>query len=94
MCTIKQDAINKVKGQVIAIVCNAFAGCETLEAIKEAKEIATNRCLNGVKAMQAAEVFTTEEVELIANFSTGYIACVEEKTRERVVEALRDAFEF
>ena len=94
MCTIKQDAVNKVKGRVIAIVCNTFAGCETLNAIKEAKEIATNRCLNGVKAMQAAEVFTTEEVELIANFSTGYIKLVEDKTRERVVEALRDAFEF
>lgn len=94
MSTYKASTVNDIKGQVIGIVCDAFAGCETLVAIEEAKEAAVTRCLQGIKAMQAAEVFTKEEIEHIADFSTGYIELVKSKTKERVVEKLRDAFQF
>lgn len=94
MCTIKLDKMTELKGSVIAIVCNTFAGCETLKSIEEAKQAANSRVVKGLTAMTNSGVFSKDEVEQLSNFATGYIALTEEITMQRVVETLRDQFEF
>ena len=94
MCTIKTDKMTELRGSVIAIVCNAFAGCETLKSVEEAKQAANSRVAKGLTAMTNSGVFSKDEVEYLSVFATGYIAIVEDKTKQRVVETLRDQFEF
>ena len=84
----------ELRGSVIAVVCNAFAGCETLESVEEAKQAANGRVVKGLTAMTNSGVFSKDEVEHLSDFATGYIALVEDKTKQRVVETLRDQFEF
>ena len=94
MDTIKIDKMKELKGSVITVVHNAFAGCETLKSVEEAKHAANNRVVKGLTAMTNSGVFSKDEVEYLSDFATGYIAIVEDKVRQRVVEALRDQFEF
>ena len=94
MCTIKTDKMSELKGSVIAIVCNAFAGCETLKSVEEAKQAANGRVVKGLTAMTNSGVFSKDEVEYLSNFATDYIAIVGDRTEQRVVETLREQFEF
>jgi len=94
MCTVMTNKMTELRGSVIAVVCNAFAGCETLKSVEEAKQAANSRVVKGLTAMTNSGVFSKDEVEYLSNFATGYIAIVEDRTKQRVVETLREQFEF
>lgn len=94
MCTIETGKMAELKDSVIAIVCNAFAGCETLKSVEEAKQAANSRVVKGLTAMTNLGVFSKDEVEYLSDFATSYIAIEEDKTMQRVIETLRHQFEF
>lgn len=91
---MKTNKMTELSGSVIAIVCNSFAGCETLSSIEDARAAANARIVKGLTAMDNSGVFEQHEVEDLSNFARGYVELVSEKTRERVVTTLREQFEF